>query len=163
MLVRFSPYMNKHSLIKHLNLAEHIEGGYFARTYQSAHHAENRALMSSIFYLLTDDRPIGHFHLNKSDIMHYFHLGSPITYLTISPSGELETFTLGSDITQGHKLQMLVKGGYWKASALKSGEFGLLSEAVSPGFEYQDMTLGASEILKSQFPHLWDQIAPYVK
>jgi predicted cupin superfamily sugar epimerase len=119
-------------------------------------------LMTSIFYMLTSNRPIGHFHKNKSDIMHYFHLGSPMIYLTISPKGELEKFTLGPDIMQGHLLQLMVKGGYWKASALEKGDFGLLSEAVSPGFDYDDMTIAEPDVLRNQFPHLWDQVAPYV-
>lgn len=155
--------MNKTLLIQHLQLEPHIEGGYFARTFQSPHQVNAHALMSSIYYMLTQDRPIGHFHKNQSDIMHYFHLGSPITYLTISPTGVFETFVLGPDITQGHMLQKLVKGGYWKASVLNSGEFGLLSEAVCPGFQYEDMILGTADMMRSQFPNLWDKIAPYVK
>lgn len=153
----------KHELIKQLNLSYHIEGGYFIRTYQSELQVNSRAFMSSIYYMLTDDRPVGYFHMNKSDIMHYFHLGSPITYFTISPTGELETFTLGHDLSAGHVLQKLVKGGYWKASVLEQGEFGLLSEAVSPGFEYSDMTIAEAEELKLQFPSIWKKISHYVK
>ncbi|HVT62910.1 MAG TPA: cupin domain-containing protein [Legionellaceae bacterium] len=153
----------KEQLIEQLHLEKHVEGGYFCRTYQSPLQAKNRALMSSIYYMLTDDHPIGHFHLNQSDILHFFHLGSPIHYLTISPEGTLESFILGPEITAGHTLQKLVKGGYWKASFLESGPFGLLSEAVSPGFEYADMTLGDSDLMKTLFPALWSQIAPYVK
>jgi hypothetical protein len=155
--------MHKEDLIKLLDLTEHIEGGYFIRTYQSPLQTQNHALMSSIFYLLTDDQPIGYFHLNKSDVMHYFHLGSPIQYFIINPDGQLETYTLGPDITHGQRLQLLVKGDHWKASILENGEFGLLSEAVSPGFEYQDMTIASPNIMKAQFPHLWEQIAGYVK
>jgi len=150
-------------LIDQLDLKEHIEGGYFARTYQSSMQSGERPSMTSIFYMLTNDRPVGHFHKNKSDIMHYFHLGSPIVYLTISPEGQLEKFTLGPDMLQGHSLQLLVKGGYWKASILESGEFGLLSEAVTPGFDYKDMTIALPEMLQTQFPHLWDQVSPYCK
>jgi len=152
----------RQQLIEKLKLQEHIEGGYFIRTYQSSIENAERPLMTSIFYMLTSDRPVGHFHKNKSDIMHYFHLGSPMVYLTISPEGVLGKFTLGPDILKGHALQCLVKGGYWKASILEDGEFGLLSEAVSPGFEYEDMTIAKPDILQRQFPHLWDQIAPYV-
>ena len=155
--------MNKNTLIKKLNLAEHIEGGYFARTYQSQLQSNERALLTSIYYMLTDDRPIGHFHMNQSDILHYFHLGSPMTYLTINPAGQLDTFVLGPNITKGHMLQKIVPGGYWKASILKQGTFGLLSEAVSPGFDYRDMTIAKPGMLQLQFPHLWDNIRPYVK
>ena len=155
--------MNKDTLINKLNLTEHIEGGYFSRTYQSQLQANERALLTSIYYMLTDDRPIGHFHKNKSDILHYFHLGSPMTYMTISPTVQLDTFILGHDITKGHMLQKVVPGGYWKASVLKQGTFGLLSEAVSPGFDYRDMTIATPNELQLQFPDLWDKISPYVK
>lgn len=153
----------KQALIEKLELQEHIEGGYFSRTYQSPMQSGMRPLMTSIYYMLTSNRPIGHFHKNKSDIMHYFHLGSPMEYLTISPEGKLETFLLGPDISQGHLLQLLVKGGYWKASILKQGEFGLLSEAVAPGFDYSDMTIAKPDILQTLFPNLWDQIVSFVK
>jgi len=83
--------------------------------------------------------------------------------LTINPEGKLETFTLVSDISQGLSLQLLVKSAYWKkASTLEKGEFGLLSEAVAPGFDYSDMTIAEPGVLKMQFPHLWDQVAPYI-
>ena len=152
----------KQSLIQSLNLTPHIEGGYFTRTYQSPIENDTRPLMTSIFYMLTSDRPIGHFHKNKSDIMHYFHLGSPMTYLTISPEGILEKSTLGPDIANGHVLQLLVKGGYWKASALEQGEFGLLSEAVAPGFDYKNMSIAKRDDMQKQFPHLWQDIAKYI-
>lgn len=155
--------MDKINLIKQLNLTEHIEGGYFVRTYQSESSFHDRPLMTSIYYMLTNERPIGHFHKNKSDIMHYFHLGSPMTYLTISPEGHLDSFILGSDYSKGHVLQKLVKGGYWKASILEQGEFGLLSEAVSPGFDYNDMTIATPSALRAEFPDLWDKISRYVK
>lgn len=150
-------------LITQLNLTEHIEGGYFSRTFQSHLKTNERALLTSIYYMLTDDRPIGHFHMNQSDILHYFHLGSPMTYLTINPSGQLDTFVLGPDLTKGHVLQKVVPGGYWKASVLKQGAFGLLSEAVSPGFDYRDMTIATADKLQVEFPHLWEKIIPYIK
>ncbi len=152
----------KEALIEKLNLEAHIEGGYFTRTYQSTIQNGARPLMTSIFYMLTSERPIGHFHKNKSDIMHYFHLGSPMTYWTISPEGQLEKFILGSDLSQGHSLQLLVKSGYWKASVLEQGEFGLLSEAVAPGFDYNDMTIATPDVLQTQFPHLWELVGQFV-
>lgn len=161
--------MNKQDIIKTLNLQEHIEGGYFARTYcsqdivQTNRVPPERATMTSIYYVLTDDKPIGYFHLNRSDIMHYFHLGSPVTYLIIHPNGQLEEVTMGPDLAKNQKLQLLVKGGCWEASVLKAGEFSLISEAVSPGFDYRDMTLGTKEVLKGAFPSLWDRISLYVK
>jgi len=159
--------MNKQQLIKTLSLEPHVEGGYFRRTYQSdwtaaLAYGERRGL-SSIYYLLTDDSPIGYLHKNKSDIIHYFHGGSPLTYLIVHPEGRLERTVLGSALAQGQQLQLLVRGGCWKASELEDGEFGLLSEAVAPGFDYADMELATAAGVQNQFPQLWDSLAKYIK
>lgn len=63
--------------------------------------------MTSIYYLLTDDRPIDLFHINKSDIMHYLHAGSPILYLVLDPNGTLQKFKLGMDLAKGETPQIL--------------------------------------------------------
>jgi predicted cupin superfamily sugar epimerase len=160
--------MNKQDLIKLLDLSEHREGGFFRRTYQSDsliktdRNPSERFLLTSIFYLLTEDSPVSYFHKNLSDIILYFQLGSPITYLVIDPNGQLEKFTLGPDLTKGHQLQLLVKGGYWKTAILEKGEYGLLSEAVAPGFDYNDSLMGSAEILQPLFPALWSDIKKYV-
>ncbi len=159
--------MNKQQLIQKLSLTPHIEGGYFSRTYSSDLKTElsskPRSLLSSIFYMLTDDSPIGYLHKNKSDIIHYFHGGSPLSYLIIHPDGKLERKVLGADIDSGQQLQLIVRGGCWKATELETGEFGLISEAVSPGFDYEDMELAKGKLIKNQFPHLWDRISKYVR
>ena len=161
--------MNKHQILKHLSLIEHIEGGYFRETYRSAttlateRKGSDRALLTSIYYLLTEDRPLDHFHQNQSDILHYFHLGSPITYLILHPDGNLEKIKLGHNLADGNVLQLLVPGGCWKAAILEQGEFGLIGESVAPGFDYRDMTLATADLFKAKFPHLWQKLAPYVK
>lgn len=113
-----------------------------------------RYLMTSIFYLLTKDSPIGHFHLNQSDIVHYYHLGDAIQYSLIFPDGTLKTVVMGKHINAEQKLQLHGPSGVWKASRLMDGlsGYGLISEAVSPGFDYTDMTLGDWQALGEQFP-----------
>jgi predicted cupin superfamily sugar epimerase len=147
-------------LIEALGLEGHVEGGFFRRTYEAdstprvdAGRGE-RFSMTSIFYLLTTAGPIGHFHRNRSDIVHYFHLGDPIEYALIHPDGRLETVVMGPDPRRGQRLQLTVPGGVWKASRLKDGEagYGLISEAVTPGFDYADMTLGRTSELVASFP-----------
>lgn len=161
--------MNKAEIIKSLGLAEHIEGGYFAETYRSqinlttARTGKDRSILTSIYYLLTDDRPIDYFHRNQSDILHYFQAGSSITYLLLSPSGELQNTKLGLNFAKGEVAQLLVPGGYWKAAILESGEYGLLGESVAPGFDYRDMELATSEHFQIAFPDLWSQLSAYVK
>ena len=147
-------------VVQQLGLEAHVEGGFFRRTYAAEEQPRvsaaqgERYLMTSIYYLLTSQSPVGHFHRNRSDIVHYFHLGDPVTYYLLHEDGSLQTVVMGSDILAGQKLQLTVPGGVWKASRLASGRhgYGLISEAVAPGFDYADMTLGKRDGLKATFP-----------
>lgn len=40
---------------------------------------EERNVCTSIFYMLTKEENIGYWHMNTSDIVHYFHGGMFIT------------------------------------------------------------------------------------
>ncbi|WP_440996801.1 cupin domain-containing protein [Arhodomonas sp. SL1] len=154
-------------LARLLHLEPHVEGGYFRRTYQAEGQPRvpmatgRRYLMTSIHYLLTADAPVGHFHRNRSDIIHFFHLGDPIRYYLLDEDGRMETVDLGPDLAAGQCLQLAVPGGVWKASELLAGPagHGLISEAVAPGFEYEDMTLARRDELARRFPAHADTIA----
>lgn len=154
-----SSFSNALDLIKHLGLTEHVEGGYFSETYRSDKTYDtaqgDRSTMTSIYYLLTDGASIGHFHLNQSDIMHYFHSGDPIDYYLLEKNGQLSKITLGPDLQSGQQFQLMVPGGVWKASQLNKGPvgYGLIGEAVAPGFEFDDMTLGDYQTMLAKFPH----------
>ncbi|WP_426201549.1 cupin domain-containing protein [Pseudomonas sp. TWP3-1] len=147
-------------VIKALELQPHVEGGYFRRTFQADQRATletaggPRYLMTSIYYLLTEQSPVGQFHFNQSDILHFFHLGDPVEYSLIFADGSLQTLIMGSDILAGQQLQLHVPGGIWKASRLLDGPdgFGLISEAVSPGFDFGDMQMGDRRKLIAQYP-----------
>ena len=154
--------------IDHLQLEGHVEGGFFRRIYQADHrpmlpteHGE-RYLVTSIYYLLSAQSPVGHFHLNRSDIMHVFVAGDPITYHLIdADSGEYRQVVLGDDILKGQTPTMMVKGGTWKASEVPAdgqAGYGLITEVVSPGFDYADMTLGKRALLGAEFPQHLDVI-----
>ncbi|MGO4893466.1 cupin domain-containing protein [Flavobacterium sp. W21_SRS_FM6] len=158
---KLAQHLSTEELVKALNLEDHVEGGFFRQTFKAEHRpmikteAGPRVTMTSIYYLLSAESPIGHFHMNQSDIMHYFHMGDPITYTLIHPDGHLETIVMGSDPNKGQVMQMMVKGGIWKASNIPTdGEYGygLIGEAVAPGFEYSDMQLGDKAALSAQFP-----------
>lgn len=156
--------MNASDIITALQLEVHIEGGFFKRSYCSAFLDDNgQASLSSIYYLLTCDSPIGHWHLNKSDIVHYFHKGNPIEYWLIFPDGHLQKVLLGADLMQGQQLQLLVPAGVWKASRLTEGEYGLISEAVTPAFRFEDMTLGSAAEMQRLFPQHWPDISALIK
>ncbi|MHC8366949.1 cupin domain-containing protein [Pseudomonas sp. ZT5P21] len=148
------------AIVTALDLEPHIEGGYYRRTYQADQQplvetaGGSRYSMTSIYYLLTAESPVGRFHLNRSDIVHYYHLGDAIQYSLMFPDGTLKTVVMGSNVMAGEMLQLHVPGGVWKASQLVHGSagFGLISEAVSPGFDFADMEMGARQKLSEAFP-----------
>jgi predicted cupin superfamily sugar epimerase len=160
--------MTKEEIIESLGLELHpSEGGYFRRTYESGLTIKgvnsNRTLLTSIYYMLTSDSPTGYLHRNKSDIIHFYHLGSAIKYLIITLDGEVREKTLGPDIANGEVLQLVVNGGEWKASRLCSGGFSLISEAVSPGFEYDDNEIANLEDLIQLSPDFVPRFEKYIK
>lgn len=160
-------YPNRETVIKQLELEAHLEGGYFKRSFQADHREKMatdngpRYTLTSIYYLLTAESPIGHWHRNQSDIIHYFHLGSPIDYYLIQADGSLHTATLGPDLAAGQQLQLTVQGGIWKASHLATGDYGLISEAVAPGFDYEDMSIAKQAELIAIFPQHRSLIEAY--
>ena len=120
--------------------------------------------MSAIYYMLTSDTPTMWMHFNRSDIIHYFHAGSPMQFTIISPSGELVLQTLGADILSGEMPHLVVPGGSWKSAALKHREgFSLTSEAVAPGFDYSDNKLATVDEIASMFPQHWETVKKYIK
>ena len=116
--------MNTPELIEYLQLEPHREGGYYRRSFQADHRPGidtphgTRHTLTSIYYLLTAASPVGRWHLNRSDIVHYFHLGAALDYYLIHPDGSLQTARLGPDLAGGEQLQLAVPGGVWKASHL---------------------------------------------
>jgi len=150
--------MNKQEIIARLGLERHFEGGYFTAMFRATHREPfatpqgPRLSITSIYYMLTDDSPIDVFHTKLSDGIQYFHFGAPITYHLIHPDGRYEAVVLGPDLAAGQVPALAVKGGVWKAAELPSGEFGLVSEVVSPGWDMADMTLIDRVALTAKFP-----------
>lgn len=160
--------MTVYDIIEQLQMQPHPrEGGYFSRTYISgkklAMRKGERRLMSSIYYMLISDQPLGYIHRNASDVVHFHHMGGTLEYTLVSPMGDVTRTKLGSNILQGERLQLTVPGGYWKASKLLSGEYGLISEAVSPGFDFADNMIGKTAQLKALFPEQFEQIKHLIK
>ncbi|MFJ6657377.1 cupin domain-containing protein [Streptomyces sp. NPDC091377] len=152
-----------------LRLEEHAEGGYFRRIFQADHRpyvrtpGGDRYTLTSIQYLLTHWSPLGHWHLNQSDIIHFHQHGEPVTYHLLHPDGRHTTAVLGQDPRQGQILTLAVPGGVWKAAHLTGGDHALLGEAVAPGFDYADLTLARSEELAARFPDHTELIHRYCR
>lgn len=150
--------LTKEQVIAQLNLAHHFEGGYFRQTFKAQHRDKintvrgQRTTMTAIYYMLTKDNHIDHFHTKHSDGIEFYHMGAAITYHMIYPDGNYEKVVVGPDLLNGQQLQLAVPGGTYKAAELTSGAFGLVSEAVAPGWEMEDMIEVSREELLKQFP-----------
>ena len=157
---------NASRLIEALKLAPHDEGGWFRETYRSAAVIDcadrdgcSRSLMTTIHYLLERRRPLTVLHANRSDAVHFHEGGGAFLYLLLWPDGRLVETVVGP----GHDRQLTVPGGVWKAAELVEGDWGLIGEAVSPGFDYRDRTLAVGEDILRRFPQHADRLAPFFK
>lgn len=124
-----------------------------------------RPLASSIHYLLTADSPIGRFHRNASDITHLWIAGGPIVYGLIAPDGEWRELVLGPEGRAGQRVAFTCPGGWWKSSHLPAsgnGEYGLIREIVTPGFDYADHCFADLALFERLFPQHRARWAPYV-
>jgi uncharacterized protein len=147
--------------IKHLRLERHPEGGYFREIYRAtdeivadalpSRFPGSRSLCTSIYFLLTN-KERSHLHRIKSDEIWYYHMGNPIT-LFIIENGDLSKISLGSDITNGEQLQVIVPAGSWFGGIVNAENgFCLCSCSVSPGFDFDDFELGERNVLLKEFP-----------
>lgn len=77
--------------------------------------------MTAIYYMLTEDNHINHFHTKHSDGIEFYYLGAPITYHMINPDGQYKKIVVGPDILNAQQLQLAVTEGTYKAAELTSG------------------------------------------
>lgn len=150
-----------------LALEPNLEGGFYRETFESAVQTQTpggpRPLMNSIYYLLTAASPIGHLHRNRSAITHFHHIGGPATYLLVDPSGEVTEVVLGADLVAGHVPSFTAPGGCWKTSFIDpAAEPCLISEAVAPGFRYDDHAMATAAGFAAEHPELADRFAPFI-
>ncbi len=159
-----------------LELEPNPEGGWYRQTYETTDQVATdggpRPLLNTIYYLLTAESPVGHLHRNRSAITHFHHDGGPATYLLVDREGRLHEVMLGADLTAGHVPSFTAPGGWWKAShILAPGATDcLISEAVSPGFCYDDHEMATLERLQAELagdtggsgPELVERLRPYM-
>lgn len=133
-----------------------FEGGYYRETSRSASTVDlgrgERALSTSIFYMLTPDS-FGLMHRLASDEVYHFYLGDTVELLMLHPDGTSEVVRLGQDLTRGERVQLRVPAGTWQGSRLREGgRFALMGTTMSPGFELADFELGDRDQLTFGYP-----------
>lgn len=142
-------------VIERLALSPNPLGGWFRQVHECRPaQGTGRSLMTVINFLLDRARPVTTLHRSGADAVHYFHQGSPLTVVTLSPGGALGRQVLGPDLDRGQSLQVVVPGGTWKALELGAGPWALISEAVSPGWEMTDQEEATPSLFERDHPDL---------
>ena len=149
------------SYIRDLDLTAHPEGGYFKETYRSTlcipgsvlqEHADERNLLTAIYFLLKDD-DYSAFHRLNSDEIWCFHDGAPLSIHVLSPDGQLNTLSLGLDFSAGQQAQLLIPANHWFAAEITlKNSFSIMSCFVAPGFDFADFELADSNTLGQEHP-----------
>ncbi len=146
-----------------LGLEPHpVEGGYFRRTYTSAGTVDlargTRAQSTAIYYLL-EQGTFSEMHVLDSDEIFHFYLGDPVEMLQLRPDGRSALFTLGSDLSKGQHVQLVVPAGVWQGTCLiGDGKMALLGCTVTPGFDFADYRNAAAEELIAKWPQEAERI-----
>lgn len=147
----------KQTWINHFNMEAHPEGGYFYQVLKSNEtiqldNQQPRALFTSIYFLLTHSNP-SRFHRLTADEIWYYHYGSPLVVHVITPEGDYNQISLGTDIESGQVLQAVVpKGSIFGSTVDEADSYSLVSCMVSPGFEFEDFELFNRSDLLEQYP-----------
>ncbi|MGC2655862.1 MAG: cupin domain-containing protein [Mycobacterium sp.] len=136
-----------------LELAPNPEGGWFRRTWtsdvtigQSAlppDYSSPRSAGTAILFLLMPGQQSA-WHTVRSAEMWLHHRGSPLLLDIGAERSDAVTSELGSDILAGERPQLLVPARHWQRARPRDDEPSLVSCVVVPGFDYADLTLGAT-------------------
>lgn len=149
--------MHLDSLIQHLGLSPHPEGGFYRETFRSDVEVAGpggapRAALTQILYALPSGGTSA-WHRVASDEIWQHQGGDPLDLLVISAAG-LQRVRLGA-VTAGHAPQGFVPAGAWQAAQVPAGEVGwsLCGCSVAPGFDFDDFEMidddGLVELLRS--------------
>ncbi|AJC21746.1 cupin domain-containing protein [Pandoraea pulmonicola] len=145
-----------------LSLQPHPEGGFYRETYRSADTIDVHALppgftgprsvSTAILYLL-EAGDFSAFHRIRSDEIWHFHLGDTLWVHEIDAQGALTTTALGSRISDGERLQHVVRAGRWfAAQPAPASRFSLAGCTVAPGFAFEDFEMADPAALAAQWP-----------
>jgi len=150
------------SWIRHLQLQQHIEGGWYSEVYRSALRVSNpqlavagqddRSAATHIYFLLQQGE-FSAFHRIKADEIWHFYSGSPVIVSEIRATGHIIHHLLGNDPSKGESLCCVIEAGSWFGSRVDGdGEYGLVGCTVAPGFEFADLEMADRDELATAYP-----------
>ena len=159
--------------ISKLQLSLHPEGGYYKEVYRSGEiyeaeflpgrYFKDRALSTSIYFLL-EGRQVSTFHRLKSDEIWHFYDGSVVKIYNIEEDGRMKEIKLGNNLEDGETLQVVInKNSWFGAEVVDKSSFCLIGCTVSPGFDFEDFELGNRDSLIKQFPEYSEVIKKLTK
>ncbi|WNK00494.1 cupin domain-containing protein [Thalassospiraceae bacterium LMO-JJ14] len=150
------------------------EGGWYRETWRTdatvprkvlgEAYTGPRSTGTAIYYLLTPET-VSRMHRLPSDETFHFYLGDPVEMLLLYASDEeapdSEIVTFGQELLAGQCVQFTVPGNAWMGARLKAGGvhgYALMGTTVSPGFDFDDLEMGAAETLATEWPSHADLI-----
>jgi predicted cupin superfamily sugar epimerase len=148
--------------VKKLKLKKHPEGGYYREVYRSGElilgehlpkrFKSSRNFSTSIYFLL-EGAQFSAFHYLQSDEIWHFYDGSDVIIYLINQNGRFSKKKVGKG--KKSKFQVTVEKNNWFAAELENKKsFALIGCTVSPGFEFDDFTLGnKQELIKKYSKH----------
>ena len=150
-----------------LKLEPHpAEGGFFRRTYISdgvVETARGRRNLGTAIYYLLEQGTFSELHVLDSDEIFHFYYGDPVEMLQLYPDGVSAVFVLGTDLSAGQHVQLLVPAGVWQGTRLvANGKVALLGCSVTPGFDYADYRSGYAA-LAEKWPDRADHIRTLIR
>lgn len=159
-------------IIETLGMQPHPERGWFVETYRSTlrvsgpratagtlPHGGERDASTAICFLLTAEQPATWLHRLKSDELFHLYEGGPLDVLILEPGGEVRSPTLGLDLGDGERPQLVIPAGAWFAAELREeATHCLFGCTVAPGFDFADFELAAGPELEPRYPSAADRI-----
>jgi hypothetical protein len=149
-------------LIRHFELKEHPEGGYFKETYRSPGLIGREALgpdfsgdrnyATAIYFLLTSEN-FSAFHRIRQDEIWHFYEGAPVRLHVLRQNGTYREVILGNDLDGSQYYQYVVQAGDWFASEVSEPDsYSLVGCTVAPGFDLDDFEMASQEELAARYP-----------
>ncbi|AVO39532.1 cupin domain-containing protein [Pukyongiella litopenaei] len=127
-------------IIRNLDLKPHPEGGWYRQTWISDMPVAGGRASATCIYFLLKARERSHWHRVDATEIWLFHAGAPLVLsLSETETGPATDHLLSPDPTRGAP-QVIVPPHHWQ-SARSTGDYTLVSCAVSPGFRFDGFTL----------------------
>jgi predicted cupin superfamily sugar epimerase len=132
--------MTADGIIETLGLAPHPEGGHYRETWAAGNTGADGRPTGTCIYFLLKAGEASHWHRVDAAEIWLWHAGAPlILSISATEAGPARDHVLGPDLALGRP-QIVVPEGHWQA-ARSTGDYTLVSCAVSPGFRFEGFEL----------------------